>query len=334
MYIPCAAGLSSYSTSAAVVLTIAARHTACNGLAVMLRMYGGRPHQHFLTVAVKQWSLPHHVCRQCATDAARTSAAAPTLLHKYRHQLTATVRAQYLAAYTFYDQFMHMDDVRQAQQRVIDIQQQLQLAQHDRRAMAAELTGCRNQIQRLHEELGKVERFERRYVDLVREQYDLFQLERQRLAEFDVRDTDERELFTQLTIAVKVSHETEKIYANTVKYWSIIGSIVGAILGILGTWLSFQLRARYQTEIVAQMAHVSGKLTDVSGCVAGIHGTVTALDGNLRRLEDRIMNEFKRFHIKSTAATARTTATSESWSHWTWRKTVGAYRYFVPVTRG
>ena len=46
---------------------------------------------------------------------------------------------------------------------------------------------------------------------------------------FDIEDNNERNLFENYTAAVKSSHEKEKIYANTVKYWSIIGSILGKL---------------------------------------------------------------------------------------------------------
>lgn len=63
------------------------------------------------------------------------------------------------------------------------------------------------------------------------------ELKQEKLNLFQFEDTMERDLFAHFTAAIKVSHEKEKIYVNTVKYWSIIGSIVGAVLGIAGTYL-------------------------------------------------------------------------------------------------
>lgn len=42
----------------------------------------------------------------------------------------------------------------------------------------------------------------------------------------------ERELFTHLTAAVKLSHEKEQVYATTTKYWSVLASIIGTNLSL------------------------------------------------------------------------------------------------------
>lgn len=52
---------------------------------------------------------------------------------------------------------------------------------------------------------------------------------------FNLYEREERELFTTLTTSVKDSHEKERIQANKTKYLSIIGSVVGALIGIIGS---------------------------------------------------------------------------------------------------
>lgn len=51
-------------------------------------------------------------------------------------------------------------------------------------------------------------------------------------------EREERELFTTLTSAVKESHEKERIQANKTKYFSIIGSVIGALIGIVGSTIN------------------------------------------------------------------------------------------------
>lgn len=55
---------------------------------------------------------------------------------------------------------------------------------------------------------------------------------------FNLYEREERELFTTLTSAVKDSHEKERIQANKTKYLSIIGSVIGALIGIAGSTLN------------------------------------------------------------------------------------------------
>lgn len=50
---------------------------------------------------------------------------------------------------------------------------------------------------------------------------------------FQWAESFERELFTHLTAAVKLSHEKEQVYATTTKYWSVIASIIGKTYFIL-----------------------------------------------------------------------------------------------------
>lgn len=53
-------------------------------------------------------------------------------------------------------------------------------------------------------------------------------MEKEKLEAYQIEDSQERSLFSHLMAAVKASHEKEKIYANTVKYWSIIGSLLSS----------------------------------------------------------------------------------------------------------
>lgn len=51
--------------------------------------------------------------------------------------------------------------------------------------------------------------------------------EKQKTEEFNLLDKAERDLFTLMQSAVKISHEKEKIHTNSAKYWSIVGSLAG-----------------------------------------------------------------------------------------------------------
>lgn len=55
---------------------------------------------------------------------------------------------------------------------------------------------------------------------------------------FNLYEREERELFTTLTSSVKDSHENERIQANKTKYLSIIGYVVGALIGIIGSTIN------------------------------------------------------------------------------------------------
>lgn len=62
--------------------------------------------------------------------------------------------------------------------------------------------------------------------------------ERDLLTSFQVLEREERESFSQLSNAVRNSHEKERAQAEKTKYWSVIGSIIGAGIGIIGTTIN------------------------------------------------------------------------------------------------
>lgn len=149
--------------------------------------------------------------------------------------------------------------------------------------------------------------------------------------------------------AVKASHEKEKIYANTVKYWSIIGSLLsklnlhflplvisyshiscsfpllpGAALGAFGAALSYHYRQNtYKT--------MTDKYTEQ---VTNINSHVDAMKDELSDLKLEVksarltMQRESEFAAKHRAATS--SRSTESWSGFLWRKSVDVYRYIVP----
>ena len=52
--------------------------------------------------------------------------------------------------------------------------------------------------------------------------------------EFQEHEKRERECFSLLSSAVRDSHESERAQAEKTKYWSVLGSVIGTCLGILG----------------------------------------------------------------------------------------------------
>lgn len=125
-------------------------------------------------------------------------------------------------------------------------------AQENRRMLQSKLSDIKQQLETVHDEIMNTPRNDR-YLELIKRDLQVSQnfiplpccTERHKKKnkfhfplQLRATDTDitekfrwaesfERELFTHLTAAVKLSHEKEQVYATTTKYWSVIASIIG-----------------------------------------------------------------------------------------------------------
>lgn len=232
-------------------------------------------------------------------------------------------------AQSFYNEFSGMSEVIAAQSKVIDIQNQLQLVQERRRHILLELTLIRKQMQDIHVELQKAVRGEHRYVELIKEEFDVIAREKEKNQIFQIVDQEERELFSHLTAAVKTSHEKERTQANNVKYWSIIGSCVGALLGIIATSINYYYRnTQFETikkttsDGVGRLMVVDEKVNNLRDLLSYIVEYVT-----LKRQEE----ERERLRAIREAEEQKRRAT-EGWGSYLKRNTARVYRYFIPNT--
>ena len=90
-----------------------------------------------------------------------------------RISLVDLAKSKLYEAQSFYDEFSGMNEVKVAQNKVIEIQDQLQLVQERRRHILLELTLVRKQLQDIHIELQKATRGEHRYVELIKQEFDV-----------------------------------------------------------------------------------------------------------------------------------------------------------------
>lgn len=227
-------------------------------------------------------------------------------------------------AQSFYNEFSGMSEVIAAQSKVIEIQNQLQLVQERRRHILLELTLVRKQMQDIHVELQKSVRGEHRYVELIKEEFDVIAREKEKNQIFQIVDQEERELFSHLTAAVKTSHEKERTQANNVKYWSIIGSCAGALLGIIATSINYyyrntQFEAIKKTTIdgVGRIMVVDEKLSGVRDSIEYIVKYVALSKQEAQERERLRLEEQKKKSI-------------EGWGSYLKRNTLRVYRYFIP----
>ena len=129
-----------------------------------------------------------------------------------------------------------------------------------RRALQQQIMQVHMKLKELHAALDKVQRGDERYLTLLTEEYEVLRQEKQINAAMTDAEQAERENFGALSSAVRESHERERARAERTKYWSIIGSAIGATIGIIGTTVNNYRRTRELKSLVRDSASGGAEL--------------------------------------------------------------------------
>jgi polysaccharide pyruvyl transferase WcaK-like protein len=109
-------------------------------------------------------------------------------------------------------------------------------SQTERRSYSNELLKLQNELARVRFEMEKLSRSDDAYLEFFKTEHDLVKKEKVAQLELKKHDEIERELFSSLQLALRESQEKEKMRVERTKYWSIIGSVIGALAGMIGNF--------------------------------------------------------------------------------------------------
>ncbi|KAL1228546.1 Mitochondrial potassium channel [Trichinella spiralis] len=90
--------------------------------------------------------------------------------------------------------------------------------------------------------LTEVRSAQQKVLELLTDEHTFLKQEKQLIDEFHNIEANEREAFSLLSASLRESHEKERQKSERTKYWSIIGSAFGALVGIIGTTVNNQRR--------------------------------------------------------------------------------------------
>jgi len=130
----------------------------------------------------------------------------------------------------------------------------------ERRSLQQQVMQMHVKLKELHAALDKVQRGEERYLTLLTEEYEVLREEKRINTALTDAEQTERESFAALSSAVRESHERERARAERTKYWSIIGSAIGATIGIVGTTVNNYRRTRELKSLVRDSASGGAEL--------------------------------------------------------------------------
>ncbi|GAU93549.1 hypothetical protein RvY_05475 [Ramazzottius varieornatus] len=174
------------------------------------------------------------------------SAAAPPLkwIAPLQQKISSTIRA--------YEDFIGLTEVKEAQEKVIQGERNFVMAQRARRERNRQMLEIHSKMKEVVAELERTPRGEDRYLTLVTQEHKLAKEERVLRQDVMELENTERDTFALLSAAVRDSHDKERARAERTKYWSVMGSVVGALIGILGTSLNNRLKMRELQFMLAQ----------------------------------------------------------------------------------
>ncbi|XP_034827714.1 mitochondrial potassium channel-like [Maniola hyperantus] len=165
-----------------------------------------------------------------------------------------------------YEKFTGIEEIMAIQNTVIEAQERFMTAQERRREMGKELATIEARLKELHAEMQNTMKGDEKYLHLCTEEHKLIIQERALRTLFSDAEREERELFATMSAAVKLGHERERAHAERNKYWYIVASIFGTLLGIGGSTINNRLKMNEFKDLMEQqMARSASVLYTIAG---------------------------------------------------------------------
>ncbi|XP_049893318.1 mitochondrial potassium channel isoform X1 [Epinephelus moara] len=134
-----------------------------------------------------------------------------------------------------YEEFVGINEVREAQTKVTEAEAAFMVARGMVREAHASLEALQVRLKEVRDRLDRVSREEAQYLELATQEHKLLQEERRLRTAYENAEGSEREKFALFSAGVRESHEKERARAERTKNWSIIGSVLGALIGVMGS---------------------------------------------------------------------------------------------------
>ncbi|XP_062971044.1 mitochondrial potassium channel isoform X1 [Cynocephalus volans] len=134
-----------------------------------------------------------------------------------------------------YEEFVGLNEVREAQGNVTEAERVFMVARGLVREAREDLEVQQAKLKEVRDRLDRVSREDNQYLELATMEHRMLQEEKRlRMAYLRAEDA-EREKFSLFSAAVRESHEKERTRAERTKNWSLIGSVLGALIGVAGS---------------------------------------------------------------------------------------------------
>lgn len=190
--------------------------------------------------------------------------------------------------------------------------------QNERTLVQLQIANVRSDLTNLQTEIHEHRRGEPKYLDLMKREFEVTQQKNKLEEHYSILDRKERELFSHLQAKINMLHEKSRTHT---RQWGIISTIIGALLGIVGTSISAYYRnndiRRIQQDIQAQFQEQIQQITkDTEQILTGYQNLMEYL----QKYEMTLKKEEKKIAV-------RPQNSGESWAGYFKRKTVTVWRW-------
>ncbi|CAJ1051976.1 mitochondrial potassium channel [Xyrichtys novacula] len=186
-----------------------------------------------------------------------------------RSAQTATATVNYWWAR--YEEFVGLNEVREAQTKVTEAESAFMVARGMVREAHISLEALQVRLKEVRDRLDRVSREEAHYLELATQEHKLLQEERRLRTAYENAEGSEREKFALFSAGVRESHEKERSRAERTKNWSIIGSVLGALIGVMGSTYINRVRLQELKSLLLEAQKGPESLQEALKVQAGNH---------------------------------------------------------------
>ncbi|XP_019735078.1 mitochondrial potassium channel isoform X2 [Hippocampus comes] len=170
-----------------------------------------------------------------------------------------------------YEEFVGINEVRQAQTKVTEAEAAFMASRGLVREAHASLEAVQVRLKEARARLERVSREEAAYLELATLEHQLLRDERRLRAAHGHAEAAERETFASFSAAVRESHEKERTRAERTKNWSLIGSVLGALIGVMGSTYVNRVRLQELKSLLLEAQKGPESLQEALKVQAGNH---------------------------------------------------------------
>lgn len=198
-----------------------------------------------------------------------------------------------------YEEFVGLIEVRDAQAKVTEAESDFMVSRGMVREAHGSLEVMQVKLKEIRDRLDRVSREEAHYLELATLEHKLLQEERRLRTTYQSAESSEREKFALFSAAVRESHDKERTRAERTKNWSVIGSVLGALIGVMGSTYINRVRLQELRSLLLEAQKGPESLQEALKVQAGNHRSQQA---ELQKLIDNLRLALSEVFIQRSAA--------------------------------